>query len=309
MVSTSSPSEGFDFVRGCEEIVSYGNIPTASTIALTSPHDVAYIPQRHCFLVSEPFRNRIGIYEAETFKFVQWLPHPKCYKRFESPSSMLSTANGNVFIVVRDRIEILDSKLNGFQFKIGFFTGLAEGESGEIFTLTYLRNKSAYHIQKMSLRPKNYYKFTGQIYLSVISGNFENTKMARPRFLTYNNAALYITDSGLHRVYKVDLKTGVQSTFGHYGASPGQLLGPTGILTDDSGHLLVSDGNKRLLVFSQTGQFIRVALHGEEDFLRVQQIRRFKDFIIVIKSSSRESPMAGQVIWYQLQDRNSSGQN
>ena len=50
-------------------------------------------------------------------------------------------------------------------------------------------------------------------------------------------------------------------------------------------------------------------LQGEEEFLRVQQIRRFKDFIIVIKSSSRESPRAGRVIWYQLKDRESSGQN
>ena len=225
-VVSYNSSESFDFNRGCEEVASYGNIPLHNerTIALTSPHDVAYVPQRHCFLVSEPHRNRIGIYEAETFRFVQWLPHPKCYMRFERPTSMLSAANGNLFIVVKDRIEILDPKLNGFQFKFGFYAGLTEGEDGVIFTMTYLRNKAAYHIQKLSLGPNNYYKFSGQICLSVIQDNFDNYKMSRPRFLTYSSEALYITDGGLRRLYKVDLKTGAQSASGHHGLSPGQLL-------------------------------------------------------------------------------------
>ena len=81
---------------------------------------------------------------------------------------------------------------------------------------------------------------------------------------------------------------------------------PTGILCDDTGHLLVADGNGRLLVLSEAGQFLGVALQGGKDMARVQNIRRFHDFIIVIKTSSRQSPNSGRVIWYQLKGRNSS---
>ena len=296
-MSSSLPEE-FDFVRGCEEIASYGNIPTDTSPALVSPHDITYIPQRHCFLVTEPFKHRIGIYEAETFKFVDWLPHPKCYKRYERPRSILSTASGRVFIVVKDRIEILDDKLNGFQFKYGFFRGLVEGEAGEIFTLTYLRSKQAHFIQRLGVGPNNFYKFTGQICLSVI-GTFDNFKYSRPSSLTYSNKKLFITDAGIHKFYLVDLVTGDQKAFGHFGSGAGQLVRPTGIFPDDNGHLLVADGMKRLQVYSKSGYFIKVAVEGE-NLEGLESVRRFKDFLIVMKSSTKESPRSGRVIWYRV---------
>ena len=296
-MSSSLPEE-FDFVRGCEEIASYGNIPTDTNPALVCPHDIAYIPQRHCFLVTEPFKHRIGIYEAETFKFVDWLPHPKSYKRYERPRSILSTASGRVFIVVRDKIEILDDKLNGYQFRTGFFCGLAEGESGEIFTMSYLRFKQAHFILRLSVGPNSFYKFTGQICLSVI-GTFDNFKYSRPSSLIYSNKKLFITDEGIHKFYLVDLVTGGQKAFGHFGSGPGQLVRPTGIFPDDNGHLLVADGKKRLQVYSKSGHFIKVAVE-DESLERLESIRRFKDFLIVMKSSTKESPRSGRVIWYRV---------
>ena len=272
--------------------------------ALTCPRDVAYIPQRHCFLVSETFTNRIGIYEAETFQFVEWLAHPKSYKRFERASSLLSLSNGHVFIIMRGQIEILDHKLNGLQFKAGWFSGLAEGDSGEIFTLTCLRRNMGYFVQKLALGPNNFYKFAGQIHLHIIN-SFTNCRQSRPRFLTYSSNKLFITDSGLHKFYMVDLQTGSQQAFGYQGPNPGQLFRPTGILPDDCGHLLIADGNKRLSVYSEGGQFIKVAVQGDEDMESLQEIRRFKDFLIVMNSSTRARPSSGRVCWYQLTGRDS----
>ena len=303
-LASSTSMDKFDFRRGCVEIAAYGRLPTEPTEkqtnpALTSPSDVAYIPQRHCFLVSEAFRNRIGIYEAETFNFVDWLAHPKCYKSFVRPTSLLSVANGHVFILVKDRIEILDHKLDGFQFKSGSFSGLTEGDSGEIFTLTCLRRNSSYFIQRLTLGPNNFYKFSGQIQLHIVD-SFANCKQSRPRFLTFSNKKLFITDSGLHKFYLVDLQTRSQQAFGYQGTSPGQLLQPTGLLADQSGQLIIADGNRRLSVYSQTGQFIKVALQGEEDLVAVQNIRRFKDHLMVLKSSTKERRSSGAVLWYQL---------
>ena len=211
----------------------------------------------------------------------------------------MSASNGNVFILVRDKIEILDPKLNGYQFKVGSYAGLTEGESGEIFTLTLLRQKAAYYVQRLSLGPNNFYKFTGQRCLHII-GNFENHRMSRPRHLTYSNKKLFISDIGLHKFYSVDLVTDQQKPFGYYGTSLGQLNRPAGIICDDSGHILVASGNNSLLVFSQAGTFIKAALQGDEDFSNLRDIRRFKDFLIVMKTSCKERPTSGRVMWYRL---------
>ena len=308
-LASSAPVEKFDFLRGCEQIASYGHLSTSPTekpthSALKSPRDVTYIPHRHCFLVSETFTNRIGIYEAENFNFVQWLPHPKTYKRYIRPTSLLSLANGNVFIVTRDNIEILDHNLEGFQFKPGHFSGLSEGDSGEIFSLICLRRTSKYCIQRLTVGPNRFYKWNGQIPLDVVD-SFDNWKKSRPRFLTYSNKKLFITDTGLHKFYLVDLQTGSQQAFGYQGTNPGQLLQPTGIIADHSGHLLIADGNKRLSVYSEDGQFIKVALQADENLVAPQDIRRFKDFLIVMNSSTRERPSSGRVFWYQLPSRDS----
>ena len=76
-------------------------------------------------------------------------------------------------------------------------------------------------------------------------------------------------------------------------------------MADHCGHLLIADGNKRLSVYSESGQFIKVALQGDEDFVSVQDIRRFKDFVIVMKSSTKKRPGSGRVVWHQLSRRDS----
>ena len=308
-LASSAPMEKFDFLRGCEQIASYGHLPTNATekptnSALKSPRGVTYIPHRHCFLVSETFSNRIGIYDADNFNFVRWLPHPKTSKRYEKPTSLLCLANGNVFIVTRNNIEILDHNFDGFQYKFGSFSGLAEGDSGEIFSLMCLRRNSKYCIQRLTVGPNKFYKWNGQISLYVVD-SFDNWKKSKPRFLTYSNKKLFITDTGLHKFYLVDLQTGSQRAFGYQGPNPGQLLHPTGIIADDCGHLLIADGNKRLSVYSEDGQFIKVALQGDENLVSLQDIRRFKDFLIVMNSSTRERPSSGRVVWYQLPGRDS----
>ena len=299
----------FDFLQDFEEIGSYGAMIVDETrrrseMALINPNDVAYIPLQHCFLVSEPFLHRIGVYEAENFKFVRWLAHPENQEcSFNMPMSLLSLGNGDVLILEKDRIWILDSSLRGLQYKFGSFSGLAEGCAGEVFTLAHLREGGVFSIQKLVAGPNRSYYFDGQIKLDVIE-TFSNREHSKPRFITHSNKKLFITDTGINKFYLVDLVTGSQKAFGCFGIKVDQFRKPAGILPDDNGHLLIADrNNRRLLVFNESGEFIKVA---KEETLRnnklvlVQSVRRFGDFLIVVQMARRENPVSGRLVCYKL---------
>ena len=44
---------------------------------LTNPQDIAYIAHSNAFIVPETIRNRVGVYNAENWDFLFWLPHPR----------------------------------------------------------------------------------------------------------------------------------------------------------------------------------------------------------------------------------------
>ena len=307
---TSKPAATrFDFLQDLEEVGSFGALITEERRrrydrALINPNDVAYIPLLHCFLVSEPTLNRVGVYDGETFKFVRWLIHPENQDGyFNMPMSLLCLRNGDVLVLEKDRIWILDSNLNGWRYKYGSFSGLAEGLAGEVFTLAHLREGGVNSIQKLVVGPDRNYWFDGQITLDLIE-TFSNRQHSKPRFITHSNQKLFITDTGINQLYVVDLVTGSQKAFGCFGANEGQFRKPAGILPDDHGHLLIADrNNRRLLVYSQSGEFIKVA---KEENLRnnklvlVQSVRRFRDFLIVVQMAQRENPISGRVVCYKL---------
>ena len=313
LTSQSAANRRFDFLLDFEEVGSYGAMAVEenrrrSEMALINPNDVAYLPLQHCFLVSEPTWNRIGIYEADTFTFLRWLAHPDDHNNcsFNMPMSILSLTNGDVVILEKDRIWFLDSNLRGFQYKLGSFSGLAEGFAGEVFTLAHLREDGVYSIQKLVVGAKRKYWFDGQIKLHVIE-HFPNRKHSKPRFIAHSNNKLFITDIGINRFYVVDLCTGFQRAFGYFGSGEGQFHKPAGIVCDDNGHLLIADrDNRRLLVFSETGEFLKVA---KEETLRnnklvlVQSIRRVKDFLMVVQMARRENPVSGRVVCYKLTEK------
>ena len=60
---------------------------------------------------------------------------------------------------------------------------------------------------------------------------------------------MFITDKGLHKIFIVNLTTGMQTMKGYLSDRPGQFKRPTGIVFDDMGNFLVGDsGNNRLRV-------------------------------------------------------------
>ena len=108
------------------------------------------------------------------------------------------------------------------------------------------------------------------------------------------------TDRGSVFSFKVDTSAGRLSKAHRHVVAEGFKV--TNIVTRNS-RILVNVSNNSLLVFSQAGTFIKAALQGDEDFSNLRDIRRFKDFLIVMKTSCKERPTSGRVMWYRLKGK------
>jgi len=307
----SLPSVGnFDILRGCLEVADvYESQPiTASSTrgtkhCLMSPHSITYLPQRHCFLVTEPDHNRVGQYEAETFKFRGWLGYPeqfaKTRQNYTYPTSILCLANGYVVLIERNRLHVFDSNVCPLQSIGGVFHGLTEGPYGEVFTLS--KNKDGHTVMKKLVKTQNYYKWQGQIILNIVR-EFKNWEtLSKGRFILYSQEKMFITDQGLHKLYIVDLRTGNQTVTGFLGSNPGQFKRPTGLLADDMGNLLVGDSdNNRLLVFTDEGKFVKVVGQVDWRFSSPHTfVRRDRSVLAVFRG--RKEGAQGAIVRYKVQ--------
>ena len=96
---------------------------------------VAYLPNYNRVLIAETDENRIGLYNAKTFKFNCWLEHPNPTKgtEFKSPSCFLHHRNGHFFILEETQINILNCNFAPYQQPIfGKFTGISKGQNEDI---------------------------------------------------------------------------------------------------------------------------------------------------------------------------------
>lgn len=226
-------------------------------ISLLHPHDVAYLPSLKQFLVTETFYDRVGIYD-ESFAFQHWLPYPKKNQRFQKPTSVLSLDNGPILLLEKKGIQIFDAQLNWAQFKTGHYCGLTEGLNGDVYTLAWFKEDVCRcHIRRLSCTDNKYY-WDGTVKLTVISEDFQ-CQESNPRFLAYHRDTIFITDTGLNRFYSANVVTGVQIVYTAHGNIPRHVAKPTGVITDDKGNILIVDrDNKRLVVYSDDGVFIKV---------------------------------------------------
>lgn len=244
---------------------------------LAVPCDVTLIPDMRLLFVTEPPFHRIGIYNADNLKFQNWCIYPYKGKyteeqdeqrRFCYPTNILY-AKDCLFILVKTQLLILGLDSNNHFRPLqppikGKFSGLAANEMGDVFTLhqdlsggTYVKCLR----QQLVKNQKATFQWHGERILLSVVERFSGWKTrSKCWFLTAKKSKLFITDTGLNKIYTVNMKTGVQDVFGYLGTNDQQLKGPTGVLTDDDGNLLVCDsGNNRLLVFTETGDFLRVA--------------------------------------------------
>jgi len=298
------PSVGkFDILLGCLEVADvYESHPITSSSTrgtkhcLLSPHSITFLPQRHCFLVTEPDHNRVGQYEAESFKFIGWLGYPeqftKTRQNYTFPTSILCLANGYLVLIERNRLHVFDGNVCSIQSIGGVFHGLTEGPEGEIYTLS--KNKDGNTFLKKLVRTQNHYKWMGQISISTET-------LSKARFLLYSNEKIFITDQGFHKLFIVDLRTGEQTVTGYMGSNPGQLKRPTGLLADDMGNLLVGDsGNNRLSVYTDEGKFVKVV--GQVDWRFSSSphglVRHNNSVLAVFRGGKEGAP--GGIVRYRL---------
>ena len=246
---------------------------------LADPCDVTLIPDMRLLFVTEPRFHRIGIYNADNLKFQNWCIYPykgryteeqEEQKRFCYPTNILYAKDCLFILVKKTHLLILGLDSNN-HFKPlqppikGKFSGLAVNELGDVFTLhqdlsggrTYVKCLRQHNVKNQK---PTFQWYGDKILLSVVEKFSGWRTHSKCWFLTAKGSKLFITDTGLNKIYSVNIKTEVQDVFGYLGNNEQQLNGPTGVLTDDDGNLLVCDsGNNRLVVFSEWGEFLRVA--------------------------------------------------
>eukprot|EP00092_Neocalanus_flemingeri_P016904 GFUD01018283.1.p1 GENE.GFUD01018283.1~~GFUD01018283.1.p1 ORF type:complete len:1018 (+),score=268.26 GFUD01018283.1:39-3092(+) len=303
------PVSKFDFLREPLEVANvYESHPIAASSTrstrncLISPHSITYLPKFHIFLVTEPDQDRVGIYEAETFKFLTWMEYPiqfaKTRLSYDYPTSILSLSNGFLVLLEKTRLHIFDADVKLIQSIGGVFHGLTEGPNGEIFTIG--TNKLGRPVVKKLDRTLASYRWGGRILLTVVL-EFENWKtLSQARFLLYSDQKIFITDEGLHKLYVVDLSTWKQVVSGYMGSKPGQFKCPTGLVADDLGNLLVGDSdNNRLVVYTGEGKFGKVVDHGDWRFSSPHDLARQGRSVLAVFKGIKEGEM-GTVVRYKI---------
>ena len=91
--------------------------------------------------MSEPKKNKIGIYSADSLQFLNWCNYPvqaigeTASNTFSYPTNMLATRQDYVFLLVKEGILVLNSTQLHQPLIKGSFAGLAEDKEGDVFTL------------------------------------------------------------------------------------------------------------------------------------------------------------------------------
>merc|ERR1719397_1578801 len=169
---------------------------------MESPESVALLPHRHLMLVTEPIKDRIGLYCAITFKFVGWLHYPVGSlggkKSFIKPNSLLVLDD---MLVITDSEEILILRIRDrtctLNFKkMGNFHGLAR-KSLEEFVSISKETEGTFLVSFR--RTKKYWTISNK---TIVASRQTSSNI---RFLTVSNNKVFMTDQNSHRLIQIDL--------------------------------------------------------------------------------------------------------
>jgi len=266
-------------------------------LVLLSPYNVTlYQPTGTdaMYLVSEPLHDRIGIYSPYDMTYIG--PLGKGHVLFQYPTSLLGLSGGGLVLLDKNRMHIFNEQCALLVQFHGRFHGLTEGENEEIFSFSERENK----IVRLA-KVKGRYCIKQWIKLTVVK-EFDNWKnLSKPRHLVYNMGRLHISDKGLHKLLLVDLSTGQQTASGYLGDGVGQFKRPAGMVVDKEGNLLVVDqGNNRVLVFTGSGNFVRVAAVGQEGLEQPSGICVCEDSVMVAYTGNKEG--SGGLVRYKMEE-------
>ena len=112
---------------------------------------------------------------------------------------------------------------------------------------------------------------------------------------------LHISDKGLHKLLLVDLNTGQQTASGYLGEGMGQFKRPSGMVVDKEGNLLVVDqGNNRVLVYTSSGNWVRVVADGPEGMEQPCGVSVCGDSVMVAFMGNKDG--RGGVLRYKMEE-------
>jgi len=225
---------------------------------LLGPTFLTHLKRHQSILVVETTHNRIGVYDDSTLELRGWFP--KWQSGLTYPLHILALSSGEVAVIEKG-IGIVVFQFDGNHFSRSYtikgdFRGLAESDEGDLLALE-LYPKTGRHCVKIFNRNNDAFQ-EGDCVDVTLSREFLPGMKPAPRYITYNNQKVYISDFGVARVYIIDLVSRTQVDFGFYGQGVGHFKQPLPILVDDNENILVADHNNgRFHVFSGNGQFIK----------------------------------------------------
>ena len=230
------------------------------TSVLTSPYDITFLQPagtKGFYLVTEPPQDHVGVYSSTDMAYLG--PLGRGIVQFQSPTSILSLKGvGGLVLIDKHYLHLFDDHCRRLQKLPVKYHGLTEGMDKDIYTMQgmtivqFSKDKGMYHIKKI-------------INLTVVEDFDKWYILSKPRHLLYNMGRLYISDSGLHKLFMVNLSSGHQTAWGYLGEGIGQIKRPTGMVADRNGNLLLVDqGNNRIIVYTSSGIWVKVGVNTAE---------------------------------------------
>jgi len=255
-------NEGLDFLslqmvqESFYKKIEISKTSTRSFSVLNDCCDIAlYKPRgfnQPFYMITEPKHDRVVTFSQDFSKYFGSFSKAG-ENTFTKPRDILGTSNGFLVVTDANKLRIFDEGGILVQEVDGEFSGLAEGDNGDILTL-----KGEFLVCLSQGKDSNSYHNWNLVKLTILE-TFDNwTSLSRPRHLTYNQGVVYITDMGLHKIIIVHLDSNKQTVGGFFGSELGQFKKPTGIVSDQCGNLLVMDqGNGAVSVFNKEGIFVK----------------------------------------------------
>ena len=238
---------------------------------IKSPSSVTFVPQFCVFLVTESTSNKIGVYE-ENFSFRSWLQAGNTNSELVKPSTIICLENGYVAILDQTNLHILDSTLTCCQSFPGSYCCLAEGSELTLFTI--LQSCAQVFLKVLKMDELNLYKWNYETEVLVTQENLDWASSSCCQNILVHKNVVYISDSGLKKVYMVDHSTQRQTS------SQLQLHQPSGLLADDKDNILIADCC-RIIVCDSKLQTFRVVIEG---LLFITELFRHGNFVLAITS-------------------------
>jgi hypothetical protein len=258
---------------------------------IKSPSAVTFVPQFCVYLVTESTCNQIGVYE-ENFSFRSWLQAGNSTNKLVNPSAIICLKNGYVAISDKTHLHILDSTLTCCQSIPGSYRCLAEGLELTLFSI--MHSSSQVFLKVLKMDELNEFKWNYETELLVAQDDLDRASSPSCRNILVHKNIVYISDSGLKKVYMVDITTRRQTS------SLLKFHQPSGLSVDDKDNILISDCCKIILCDSKL-QTSRVLIEG---LLFVTDLFRHENFFFAIIS---EQEMGASIIKLEITD--TSGDN